>query len=385
MKYLRFLHIPKTAGVTFNTILERQYRGEMHFHFEGHLPSDKKRFDSLRSSVSNGILFTGHAPISTGIAEADEATLITFLRDPVSRVKSYCQHVSEGKSPHLLEGFSPETFDLDHFLFSGDSGLSNLQTRMLVCGDEWASPSALDGMSSANARDQALENLFHRVAHFGLQEYYDESLVLFSSLLAWKTPLYFSHNRKNSGRQLQFEPRHIARIEELNAVDIELYNRVEEHFVALLERSLDRRKLQQFHIINGTLNGIVGPARFGTAGFIKDKILSEPRMARLNDRLWDKIVKHARRVGSKLIKEALCLYYTAISMHTPTLARLSIVLGLLYFISPVDAVPDPIPGFGYTDDLAIILFLFKRLNKYILEPAIESARRQQAEVLPEAN
>ena len=57
----------------------------------------------------------GHAPITTCIKEADSATIITFLRDPVERVKSFCQHVYEGKSLHLKDSFPPELFNLMHF------------------------------------------------------------------------------------------------------------------------------------------------------------------------------------------------------------------------------------------------------------------------------
>src|SRR5271157_80678 len=129
MDRLRFLHMPKTAGSTFTSCLEYQYSGKGHFIFTGDIKSDINRYLNLSEPTRQNIkLFTGHAPILTGIADADSAKVITFLRDPINRVKSFIQHISEGKSPEYLTG----PFDLNRFLESGFSDLSNLQTKMLI-------------------------------------------------------------------------------------------------------------------------------------------------------------------------------------------------------------------------------------------------------------
>lgn len=39
-----------------------------------------------------------------------------------------------------------------------------------------------------------------------------------------------------------------------------------------------------------------------------------------------------------------------------------LVLGLLYFVLPVDFIPDFIPVVGYIDDLTVIMAIFKSLN-----------------------
>jgi len=61
--------------------------------------------------------------------------------------------------------------------------------------------------------------------------------------------------------------------------------------------------------------------------------------------------------------QALCLAYwrgeyRAIS---PT-AILSIVAGLMYFLSPLDAIPDWIPGLGMLDDIAVLAWVMKHLE-----------------------
>lgn len=50
--------------------------------------------------------------------------------------------------------------------------------------------------------------------------------------------------------------------------------------------------------------------------------------------------------------------YRGISSRTLGL----LVLGLLYFVLPVDFVPDFIPVVGYIDDLTVIMAIFKSLN-----------------------
>ncbi|MGC5701246.1 DUF1232 domain-containing protein [Pseudomonas sp. NFXW11] len=61
--------------------------------------------------------------------------------------------------------------------------------------------------------------------------------------------------------------------------------------------------------------------------------------------------------------QALCLAYwrgeyRAISPK----ALLSVVAGLMYFLSPVDAIPDFIPVFGMLDDIAVLVWLMKTLG-----------------------
>ena len=61
--------------------------------------------------------------------------------------------------------------------------------------------------------------------------------------------------------------------------------------------------------------------------------------------------------------QALCLAYwrgeyRAISGK----ALISVVAGLMYFLSPVDAIPDFIPVFGMLDDIAVLAWVMKTLD-----------------------
>jgi uncharacterized membrane protein YkvA (DUF1232 family) len=60
-----------------------------------------------------------------------------------------------------------------------------------------------------------------------------------------------------------------------------------------------------------------------------------------------------------LKQQILLLYYGLTDPRTPFYAKLPALLSILYFISPIDLIPDFIPVFGYLDDLLIVPLLLK--------------------------
>lgn len=69
-----------------------------------------------------------------------------------------------------------------------------------------------------------------------------------------------------------------------------------------------------------------------------------------------------KNLGEDLsLSQALCVAwwkgeYRAISKP----ALVAVVAGLLYFLSPMDAVPDWIPGLGFIDDLAVLSWVMRK-------------------------
>jgi uncharacterized membrane protein YkvA (DUF1232 family) len=72
------------------------------------------------------------------------------------------------------------------------------------------------------------------------------------------------------------------------------------------------------------------------------------------EQFWTKLRTQALRAGRALVERALWLYYAAEREDTPRWARLTVYGALAYFILPVDAVPDFLPGAGYVDDMGVL-------------------------------
>ena len=77
--------------------------------------------------------------------------------------------------------------------------------------------------------------------------------------------------------------------------------------------------------------------------------------------LVEKIARIAKRAGAKLVYAALILYYTLQSDKISAANKAMIIGALGYMISPLDVIPDAIPIAGLTDDLAVLLFVLKKV------------------------
>ena len=75
----------------------------------------------------------------------------------------------------------------------------------------------------------------------------------------------------------------------------------------------------------------------------------------------EKIARIAKRAGAKLVYAALILYYTLQSDKISATNKAMIIGALGYMISPLDVIPDAIPIAGLTDDLAVLLFVLKKV------------------------
>ncbi len=69
---------------------------------------------------------------------------------------------------------------------------------------------------------------------------------------------------------------------------------------------------------------------------------------------WAKLQRYARRAGRELVEKAVLLYLVLRDPQTPAWAKTTVVGALGYFIAPIDAIPDLIPGVGFTDDLGVL-------------------------------
>ena len=90
----------------------------------------------------------------------------------------------------------------------------------------------------------------------------------------------------------------------------------------------------------------------------------------------EKIARIAKRAGAKLVYAALILYYTLQSDKVSKKDKAIIIGALGYMISPLDVIPDAIPIAGLTDDLAVLLYVLKKVWTDI-DPEIEGQAKNR--------
>ena len=95
------------------------------------------------------------------------------------------------------------------------------------------------------------------------------------------------------------------------------------------------------------------------------------------DSFWKKLLNFACTAGREVVEHALSLYYAAQETDTPAWAK-TIIYGVLgYFIFPVDAIPDLIPGVGYGDDLGALAAALATVASHVT-PEIKNRAKEKA-------
>jgi uncharacterized membrane protein YkvA (DUF1232 family) len=89
---------------------------------------------------------------------------------------------------------------------------------------------------------------------------------------------------------------------------------------------------------------------------------------------WEKLAGHARTAGEEIVERALQLHYALQKPSMPAWAKAAIYGALGYFIVPLDAVPDIIPGAGFVDDLGVLAFAFATVAGHIDDDVRAKAR-----------
>lgn len=84
----------------------------------------------------------------------------------------------------------------------------------------------------------------------------------------------------------------------------------------------------------------------------------------IDNHLWYKLEKFGKKIS--FIKDIQALYRYLKDKSVPWYRKSIIVGALIYFISPIDAVPDLAPLIGYLDDLGVITAVLKFMGSEII-------------------
>jgi hypothetical protein len=234
---LAFVHIPKTAGGTVISMFAAAYT-KFEIRDAGNYPKNPEYTVGKvsRPKKRAGRVTVGHVPYGVYREHLPPNTrYVTFLREPVDRVLShYYRHIHRPNPPRA--GRTKAAASLKARAHSLEEALverrlpevNNLATRFL-CGH----PSPL-GELPASALEDAKANL-REFAFVGIQERFDESLVLLQRLLGLgSVPYVDRHVSANRPAVDEIPDRDRALIEEHNRLDAALY----EFGVGLLDEAV---------------------------------------------------------------------------------------------------------------------------------------------------
>jgi len=238
-----FLHIPKAAGTTLKDILYRQYSADEIYELDAkqfiQSQEDFKQLDPAQKNKIN--ILMGHMYFGLHEFINSPTAYITMLRNPIERVISYYHFVKKLPSHEDYELIKTNNISLQEYCQMGRQNMCNGQTRFLSGTGE-------SEICDYDMLAVAKQNLQKSFAAVGIQERFDESLLLLQKKLGWnKMPFYYRRNtnRSNSYSRLEISSDTLAIIRKHNKLDLELYEYANHLFEQELEQYQQNLKIFQ--------------------------------------------------------------------------------------------------------------------------------------------
>ncbi len=216
-KSVIFLHMPKTAGTSFYDAIKCQYRKGEIFSCQGIPENAIQQFNVLPAAKQKEIkFFKGHMTFGLHQFLPAPYTYITILRHPTKRIISlyyYLLQSTSHKQHYLVSGKTLHEFaqqKLCHHNFQ-TRYIAGLEAFNLDCSDD-------------DKLEMAKENIDKHFAAVGIQEYFDESLIVFKRKLNWSNmPLYIKQNKSKKPISVVHKESTLEFIQEKNSLDIQIY------------------------------------------------------------------------------------------------------------------------------------------------------------------
>lgn len=257
---LFFVHIPKTAGTSFTEILEQLYepRERCNAYYIQEL------MEIEPETLSRFGLFVAHIDYGAHVLMPKPLNIITFLRDPVARTISNYEHIKARADHPQHELLRTETKSLYDFTQHPELSrqASNPQTGMLGRDNEFALLYDLAHRGEIELREAKYLSALHRkrpvtkvdlllaqqrlqhMAFFGITEWFDASLAVFSTLfdipVPKRTPKQNLSVYRESGGAPQYSEKDISAVRELCRLDNQLYIFAKRQFLHRFENELTR-------------------------------------------------------------------------------------------------------------------------------------------------
>jgi hypothetical protein len=223
-----FLHLPKTAGTTLHTIINRQYPREAIHAFGPDAVAAVAAFKSMPEVERTKIrLLQGHMPFGLHAYLPQPAAYFTMLRHPVERMISEYYYARNSPVHYLYPLVTGQNLSLQQAI-EGQVHvmLNDAQTRLL--SGVWGEVPF--GEMTAMHLEQAKHNLAH-CAVVGLTERFDESLLLLQRAFGWQNIRYQRVNVTPERPKIKsLDPATLTAICQAHPLDLALYDYAQQLF-----------------------------------------------------------------------------------------------------------------------------------------------------------
>ena len=81
--------------------------------------------------------------------------------------------------------------------------------------------------------------------------------------------------------------------------------------------------------------------------------------------LYTYIKTKAGQLSQTIVYTVFLLYHAYKRPDTPAWAKRIVLGAIIYFVSPIDSIPDILPMIGYTDDLSVLSLALVNIACYI--------------------
>ncbi|MFC1664885.1 sulfotransferase family 2 domain-containing protein [Pseudomonadota bacterium] len=234
---LFFLHIPKTGGTTLKNILSSKYPDECIYNIEGSVNECIENLQKIpKELLSKYELVQGHMSFGLHQLFPQESNYFAMMRDPLDRAISDYYFLRTNIHHHLHKQVSAMSMT-SYMQSEMTSQLSNGQTRLLS-GDCKDSQIGIPSIRKLEVSDleKAKKNIRDHFSFVGLQEMFDETLLLLSKNYGWGYPFYIATNITRKRPALEnISPSDKAVIQNQNRLDFALYDYVKQNFQRQLE------------------------------------------------------------------------------------------------------------------------------------------------------
>lgn len=249
-----FLHIPKTAGSTISSIIERsypqkaissQYQIDRIREFKNIPESQRKQFQLIRGHFFFGIHQLLPQP----------CTYFTFLRDPVERVISDYYYIRRHENHPFHQTVISQQMSLEDLIIRGEYHPDNCQTRYLSGIGKMIVP---HGQSTQEMLELAKKNIREHFSMVGLVEDFDKSLLLLQKIFGWKNIFYIIRNKtKERLLKEKISQETLSIIQKYNKLDLELYDYAKQLFQELVacQGSSFEKEVEEFKSTNMSAYG----------------------------------------------------------------------------------------------------------------------------------